>query len=81
MFLNCLKVVNLLPVYKFGEKSELCNYRLKSVLSSISKVLEKLIHERSSTFFNKYSIFLSTPYGVRENHSTMQAVLDVVTSS
>ena len=43
MFRDCLKVVKVLPVYKSREKSELCNYRQISILSGISKVLEKAI--------------------------------------
>ena len=52
IFPDCLKIAKVLPVYKSGEKSELCNDRPISILSSISKVLEKLIHIRSSTFLN-----------------------------
>ena len=49
MFLESLKVAKVLLVYK----SELCNYRAISILSSISKVSEKLIHVRLSTFFEQ----------------------------
>ena len=51
MFPDCLKVAKVLPVYKSGKKTELCNYRPISILSNISKVLEKLIHIRSPSFF------------------------------
>ena len=81
IFPDCLKIAKVLPVYKSGEKSELCNYRPISILSSISKVLEKLIHIQSSTFLNKHSILLPTQYGFRANHSTIHALLDVITSS
>ena len=81
IFPGCLKVAKVLPVYKSGEKSELCNYRPISILSSISKVLEKLIHIRSSTFLNEHSILLPTQYGFRANQSTIHDLLDVITSS
>ena len=81
MFPDCLKVSKVLAVYKSGEKSEVYNYRPIFILSSISKVLKKLIHIRSSTFLNKHSILLPTQYGLRANHSTIHALLDVITSS
>ena len=81
MFPDCLKVAKVLPVYKSGEKSVLYNYRPISIPCSISKVLEKLIHIQSSTFLNKHSILLPTQYGFRANHSTIHALLDVITSS
>ena len=43
-------------------------------------MLEKLIHVRSITFFNKHSVLLPTQYGYRANHSTSHALTDVLTS-
>ena len=77
MFPDYLKVTKVLPIFKYGKKSELCIYRPISIFSSISKVL----HVRSSTFLNKHSILLQTQYGFRANHSTKHALLDVITSS
>ena len=81
IFPDCLKVAKVLPVYKAGEKSKLCNYRPVSNLFSISKVLEKLIHLRSSTFLIKLCIILPTQNRFRVNHSTIHALLDVITFS
>ena len=81
MLPDYLKVAKVLPVCKPGEKSQLCNFRPISILSGISKVLEKLIHVRSSTFLNMHSILLPTQYGFRENPSIIHALLDVITSS
>ena len=44
-------------------------------------MLEKLINVRSSSFLNKRSILFPTQYGFRKNHSTMHALLDLITSS
>ena len=45
MFPDCLKTAKVLPVHKSRKKSELCNYRPISILSSISKVLEKFMYD------------------------------------
>ena len=80
IFPASLKIAKIVPIYKSGDKSDVRNYRPISVLSPISKILEKLIHVRSINFFNKHSVLLPTQYGFRANHSTSHALTDVLTS-
>ena len=81
IFPASLKIAKIVPIYKSGDKSDVSNYRPISILSPISKNLEKLIHVRSINFFNKHSVLLPTQYGFRANHSTSHALTDVLTSS
>ena len=81
IFPDCLKIAKVLPIYKSGEKSEICNYCPISILSTIYKLLEKLIFSRTIAFFEKHFIILQTQYGFRANHSITHALLDVITSS
>ena len=46
-FLDCWKVLLVVPVFKnFGERSAAKNYHPVSLLSVVSKVLEKLVDKR-----------------------------------
>ena len=75
-----LKIAKIIPIYKSGNKSDVSNYRPIPILSSIFKILEKLIHVRLINFFIKHSVLLPTQYGFRANHSTSHALTDVLTS-
>ena len=81
IFPASLKIAKIVPIYKSGDKSDVSNYRPISILSPISKILEKLIHVRSINFFNKHSVLLPTQYGFRANYSTSHALTDILTSS
>ena len=78
IFPASLKIAKVILIYKPGDKSDVSNYRPISLLSPISKILEKLIHVRSINFFNKHSVLLPTQYGFRANHSTSHALTDVL---
>ena len=56
------------------------NYRPISILSCFSKVLEKLIYIRMASFLNKHGIINTNQNGFQKKLSTIQAVLDVITS-
>ena len=81
IFPFCLKIARVIPVFKSGEKIDLNNYQPISILSTFSKILEKLIYDRTQSFLDKHSILLSTQYGFRPFHSTSHAMLDLLTST
>jgi len=56
-----------MPLHKTGTKTELTNYRPISLLSSISKILEKLIANRLIKIFNKYNVMYNRQFGFRKN--------------
>ena len=60
---------------------EIGNYRLISILSTFSKILEKLIYNRTQSFLEKHSIILRTQYGFRPAYSTSHAMTDILTST
>ena len=45
-FIECFKIANVIPIHKSGTKNDINNYRSISLLSSLSKVLEKLVYNR-----------------------------------
>ena len=81
IFPDCLKTAKVIPIYKQGDKTDIGNYRPISILSSFSKILEKLVCKRTHSFLDKHSILLFTQYGHRPAHSTTHAMLDIFTSS
>ena len=77
----CLKIARVIPVFKSGEKTNPNNYKPISILFTFSKILEKLICDRTQSFLDKHSILLSTQKGFRPLHSTSHAMLDLLTST
>ena len=57
-----MKVAKVVPVFKKGDPQLLTNYRPISLLSSFSKILEKLVYIRIIKFLNKTNnIILAFP--------------------
>jgi potassium voltage-gated channel Eag-related subfamily H protein 8 len=53
-----MKIAKVIPIHKSKDKTDLGNYRPISLLSSLSKILEKIVLERL------YSCFMQTRYNV-----------------
>ena len=62
-------------IHKKGDPLDISNYRPISLLSSISKVLEKIIHKRTIRFLKNLDIFSDSQFGFRQKHSTTHAIL------
>ena len=73
-FPDTLKIAKVCPVYKNGDTSELTNYRPISVLTSFSKIFERLVYNRLTNYLNKYAIIYENQFGFRSNLSTVLAV-------
>ena len=71
------KTAKVIPIFKSGPRNSVNNYRLISILPSLSKVLEKLIKTRLVIFFNKHDIFYDHQFGFREKHNVLHSLLDV----
>ena len=51
------------------------SYRPVSLLTSLSKVFEKLMYSRLDDFLNTYKILIEYQFGFRKHHSTYMALL------
>jgi len=78
IFPNRLKIAKVLPVYKKGDKNSIENYRPISILSAISKVIEKAICQQINQHFKVNKLYYNSQYGFRESHSTELATLEVI---
>ena len=80
LFPDNLKTAKVVPVHKTGDKCNPSNYRPISLLTTFSKVFEKLMYSRAEAFLNKHSLIAPTQHGFRAGHSTIHALTDVITS-
>ena len=78
VFPDKLKIATVLPIYKKGENYLIENYRPISILSSVSKVFESIIHDQLFGYFTKQKLFYENQYGFRSLHSTEMAALELV---
>jgi retron-type reverse transcriptase len=69
-----LKIAKTIPIYKAKENNKLGNYRPISLLCSLSKIFEKLIHVRLYSFFVHHNLIYTQQYGFLPKHSTQDAV-------
>ena len=70
-FPDCWKISSVVPVFKnVGERSTAKNYHPVSLLSVVSKVLEKLVNNRIVDHLEKCGIFSDFQYGFRSSRST-----------
>jgi hypothetical protein len=72
-FPTCLKYAEVKPLFKSGESTELSNYRPISVLTSFSKMFEKIIYKRLYHHLKYNNILVNQQFGFRKNLSTTMA--------
>ena len=73
-----MKIAKVVPIFKKGDPQLLTNYRPISLLTTFSKILEKLIYVRTVKFLNMSKIFSNFQFGFREKHTTTHAILHFI---
>jgi len=73
-----LKMCRVIPIFKSGSKSECDNYRPISLLSSISKILEKIVAQKLIDHLLNNDLLYVHQYGFLPNHSTEHNLLQIV---
>ena len=77
VFPDCLKIAEVIPIFKKGDHNLATNYRPISILSQFDKIFEKLIYIRISSYFEKYDLLSKNQFGFRENSSTNFAIAHI----
>ena len=72
---DSLKFAKVAPVYKGGDKDNLDNYRPISVLPTVARVFEKLIHEQMIKYFESNDLLSKKQWGFRSLHSTVLSLM------
>ena len=78
IFPTWLKFSQIIPLLKKGKKSEISNYRPISLLTSFSKIFEKVIFNRLRDHVTNYNILAHEQYGFRNNLSTEAAAFNLL---
>ena len=73
-----MKIAKVVPIYKKGESLDTSNYRPISLLSSISKILEKIVYSRTIKFIRSFDLLSNSQFGFRQKHSTTHAILYLI---
>jgi len=71
------KIASVLPLHKSGFLHDVKIYRPISILPSLSKVFEKLIHKHLYSYFETNSLLYNRNSGFRKYHSTTSNILEV----
>ena len=78
LFPDSLKIAKVTPLYKKDENYLMNNYRPISILPSVSKVFERVMHNQIYQYFTSNSLFYKSQYGFRKGHSTEFAALELI---
>ena len=70
VFPKKLKVAKVIALHKKNDNSVFSNYRPISLLPSISKILERVIHDQIYTFLETNNLLYENQYGYRKCFST-----------
>ena len=70
VFPSACKVAKLKPIFKKGKKTDPSNYRPMSLLPSVSKIIERVIHNQTNAFSSDEDILYNYQLGFLFNHLT-----------
>ena len=68
------KMAKVIPIFKSGSMAEIDNYRPISILPTLSKILEKMVHKQLMKHFEFNGFLSEHQFGFRPNRSTELAV-------
>ena len=77
-FPEVMKLAEVVPLFKGKEHYLTNNYRPISLLTTVSKVLEKIVYRRVYEYLTKTGQLYENQYGFREKHSCKQAIGQVL---
>ena len=72
------KLATVVPLHKGGELTEPSNFRPISVLSVVGKLVERVVCTQLLEYVTTHHILVDSQYAYRPQHSTEDAVIDIV---
>ena len=77
IFPDALKLTRIIPVFKNGDSLQCNNYRPISLTSNISKIMEKLAHQRLYLFLENNNVLYDKQFRFRNKHSPNHALIEI----
>ena len=77
VFPELMKLADICPLFKSKLDNDANNYRPISLLMTISKVLEKIVYQRTYCFMESTGQIYNSQYGFRSQHSCESAVAEL----
>lgn len=71
-----LKKAIVIPLHKGGEVDDPSNFRPISLLTTLSKIIEKLMKKRIVKFLDEHNILLKNQFGFQNSKNTTDAILE-----
>ena len=71
---DLLKIAEVVPIFKKGERNKMTNYRPISLLSQFNKVFEKLLYTRIYSYLTRFYLLSDNQFGFRKNFSPTLAI-------
>ena len=71
------KQANVTPIFKKDDPSEVSNYRPISLLSTVGKALEKIVHKHMFNFFHENQVLTALQSGFVPGDSTVNQLTDL----
>ena len=71
------KQANISPIHKKNDQSDVSNYRPISLLSTVGKALEKLVHKHIFNFFRDNHVITTLQSGFVPGDSTVNQLIDI----
>ncbi len=73
-----MKIAKVIPIHKASDQTLLKNYRPISLLPVFSKLLERLMYNKVTSFLNSNDLLYKHQYGFREKHSTIHPIVHLL---
>ena len=78
IFPDVMKLAEVVPLYKGKSRENETNYRPISLLTTMSKVMEKVVYQKVYQFLTNTGQICETQYGFCSNHSCEHAIAQVI---
>ena len=75
-FPTCLKIAEVIPFFKKGNRDEPCNYLSISLLPVFSKIVEGIMNSQIYEYFEINNIFNNKQYGFRKKRNTSDVIVN-----